>query len=258
MRVQSFYNSFTNLQNNKSRIDSALKEIQQGGISYEGFDGLHNSIKHREMVQELNFMDQFKSSIETSQHNHSLYDDNLQNIQQHLEKFNTLLIQKNNDATTPDGKAAIDIELNEIVKSVQNLEEQKLNSYEDMYKNNSSEVMIGKGIRAPRTFSNDLIQFNGSNISSNLSDIITSGSLEDIEKLQQKISMSLATVGASENSLSSQYEIISRIALHEQEQFEGLKDLEGSIIRFNEAKNGYEAQMLLISKIQDLSLHKYL
>ena len=262
MRVQSFYNSFNNLQRNKGRMTAALKEIQQGGISYEGFEGLHNAISHRNMVQEVCFADQFKASIDTAKHNHSLYDENLEDIQDNIQKINDLMIQRENDGVSDNGKEIINVQINSIIKTIQNLEKNKLNSHEDLYSKNDSEVIIGKNIRANRTFSDDLIKINNLKIS----EFLTSSTQEpdgelgikNIQTAMDKISLSLAEVGSSHNFLESQEKAVQNVALLEQGKFENLKDIEASIIRFNEAKNGYEAQMLLISKIQDLSLVKYL
>jgi len=65
-------------------------------------------------------------------------------------------------------------------------------------------------------------------------------------------------VGASQNQIDARLETISAQAVHTQARFENLKDMEKSVIELNQSILGYEAIMLLVSKTQNLSLHKYL
>jgi len=68
----------------------------------------------------------------------------------------------------------------------------------------------------------------------------------------------LSIVGASQNHIEGHLETIEISAIHITDRFESLKNIEGSIMDFNQAKIGYEAQMLMISKVQNLSLVNYL
>jgi len=136
-----------------------------------------------------------------------------------------------------------------------------LNSNEDLFKSTSSEILIGDGLRAPRTFNEDLIKMGGFRISEIIRDTVDyddQAAISVSQSIINKTNTSLATIGANQNSLDSRLEHVSLLALHTQERFEGMKDIEKSIIELQDRMNSYEAAMSLVNMTKGLSLHKYL
>jgi flagellin-like hook-associated protein FlgL len=257
MRVSNFSSFNYNIPQQKQKIADIQRDIEHDGIEYDGFNGIRNTMAKLHRDDNVSMLTSQMKSLESIKHNMNLYDINQQSMKESLDKFRELMIKKENGSLTPEGIEAINSEMSVIVEYIESLENENLNEDEKLFEN-KTELVIGDNHRMTRSYPDDAINVNFKKISENLKDIIDNNDFDTMKHLQNKIDMNLVTVGMNTTIANNQIAYKDLQKSYEDKYMSSLGSLEDKIMEFNEAIKNYEASMLMINKVKDLSLVNYL
>ena len=121
------------------------------------------------------------------------------------------------------------------------------------------ELLIGDGLRVPRTFDESYIQIKGENIVTLLDNFINSNNpnLDDFDKISDFINIRHTEIGARWNGVKSMKGIYENIKFTENEFMDKRYKLEEAIHELNDLSLSYEALNKVIAKVSSLSLVHY-
>jgi len=255
MRISNFSVFNYNLKTQQNSIADTQKIIEQGR-SYTGFNGVRNTQMKLHRDTSISMYNSQINTLNSVEHNMNIYDTNLQEMKTNINKINVLLIKKENDTLNQNGKNAISQEINSIIENIKTLENANLNDNEKLYSNNNfnSEVIVGNNDRNIRAFNTDLISINSIKISKKLETV----DLSNIKEIQDKIDYSIAVVGLETNDIQSKRNLKVLGKLEEERYFGTTENSTENIIKLQDKLQTYQASLLMISKVQKISLVNYL
>jgi len=255
MRISNFVGSI-NITKQSSEIVRLQKELSQGGVNYNGIDGVRNTLIKLHRDSNVSMLNSQIKSLQSADFNMNKYDINLQEMKTKVNKIHVLLINRENDTVSTSGKKIITNYIKSIINEIKKLETSKLNSNEDLF-STYSEIITGNNQRMPRSFDKSLITINKS-ISSELTDILNNNSTITINDVENKLNESLAIIGNNSINIKSKINLKQLYLATEEQHYSSIQDPEKTIIDINSAINTYKASLLMISKVQNLSLTNYL
>lgn len=185
------------------------------------------------------------------------YDNIFKDMGTTLGVFRSKITHKLSDINNDNGMNAINIEMNGLKENFKRLVDIKIDN-EKIFDHNS-ELLIGDGIRVPRTFDKKYIQVEGKEITDMLQSFIDSDnpSLEEFDKIVDTISVKQAEVGARWSGLKSTKSIYENIQFTENEFMSKRYKLIESYQQLNELSVTYEALLKTVAKMSSLSLVDY-
>lgn len=249
MLISNFNRFDYNLNHHTERINTIQKILSDGGIDYTD---IGNFVTKLEKDTTVSFLDSSIRSIDIAINNYNTYDNVLQSMDRSLGRFRELVLMKESDATP--NKAPIEAEMKSIIMSIKSLEVEKLNKDESLFVGDS-DVPVGNNSYIPRTFGTDLIRVNGEKIS----DVLTNTSdLSSIDTVLERVNLSLTIVGMNTNTANQLKGTKELQKVYEEKRLADNSDYEGNLVKLNSQMKAYEAHMLMVSKMQKLSLVNYM
>jgi len=257
MRISNFNVFNYNIPAQKEKIFNLQKDIQNDGIEYKGFNGVRNTLAKLNRDDNVSMLSSQITSLKSIKNNMNIYDANQQSMKTSLDTFRELMVKKENDSLTPEGKLAIEEEMKVIVTFIESLENGELNDEEKLY-SNGSELVVGNNQRMSRSYPDDFLNVNFKKISENLTDIIDNNDFGTMKHLQNKVDMNLVQIGMNTQISENKIQYKELLKAYEDKFMSSLGSVEQKITEMNSAIQTYEATMLMINKVKDLSLVNYL
>jgi len=263
MRVSNFSAYNYNIPHQKERIFDLQKQIQNNGIEYNGINGVTNTLKKLQRDDTTSMLSSQIKSLESIKNNMNLYDVNTQSMKSSVQHFNELMIKRENASLNNENISAISEEMKSISNFIKSLENDNLNNTEKLY-NKKSELVVGDNIKMTRSYSSDFIKVDNELISDLLYKIAespTTNSADNfkiINNINNKINTNLVKIGSNSNNADNLIKNKNLLKSYEDKFFSSLGSVEEKISEYNEAIKTYEASMLMINKVKDLSLVNYL
>jgi len=258
MRISNFNVFNYNIPAQKEKIFQLQRDIEHDGIEYNGNNGVMNTLAKLNRDDNVSMLSSQIKSLQSIKNNMNIYDTNQQSMKSSLNDFRELMIKKENGSLTPEGIEAIETEMRTIITFIESLEEAELNDEEKLYSNTGTELVVGNNNRMSRSYPDDFLNVNFKKISENLTDIINSNDFDTMKDLNDKVDMNLVQIGMNTKISENQIQLKGLLKVYEDKYMSSLGSVEQKITEMNNAIQTYEATMLMINKVKDLSLVNYL
>jgi len=185
------------------------------------------------------------------------YDSIFSEITSQLDDFKDLIINRINGGLSQEGTIALKQEMESITSTIGTLLNSEISGTKLFDK--STEMVIGDGMRAPRTFDRDFVKVDGQEITDVLQSITDSNTpnLDTFASVFNLVETRHTEIGARWNAMKSTKAIYENTKLNENEFMAKRYDLEGAVQKLNDMSLSYEALMKTVAKISSLSLVNY-
>lgn len=242
------------LTNISYKMNQALEKINRGGFDKDT-NTLFNKLKTDNVQHETNIN---IKGIDAVLEKYQIYQTTFTSVSDLLEQYKNKTIQKINDTNSPEGKTAINAELNGISESINYFLNQKVGDFE-LFKT-TTYMHIGNNMKAVRSFDESFIEYNGKPITDTLNDITNNPNpnLDDIEAVINFIQEKQTIIGVREKGLEATKRYNEHIQRESKNNFEKTSKLEEAIMEMENLSLNYEAMSKAVAKISSLSLVNYI
>lgn len=242
-----------NILNVSEQINKVNKTILKNGLE-DTTENLFCKLRNEDIQQ---IKDIELKGISAAEVKYQHYDNIFKDMQNVLGTFRDQITRKLSDTNSNNGIQSINTEMTGLKESFQRLVDTKIDN-EKMFDHNS-ELLIGDGMRVPRTFDKNYIQVEGKDITDMLQSFIDSSnpSLDEFDKIVNTINLKQTEIGARWSGLKSTKSIYENIKLTEDEFMNKRYKLIESYQKLNELNITYEALLKTIAKMSSLSLVNY-
>jgi flagellin-like hook-associated protein FlgL len=250
-------NLIYSMQSLNNKITETSKTIDRGGLK-NTTENLFHKLRNDEFQAVKNMeIKGLDAVIEKYKHYGNIFDE----MALQIEEISKKVIDSIDGGLNEEGKDAIQAELSSIQEYMETLTNTEVSGTKlfDI----ETEMVIGDGMRATRTFDRDFIKIDGQEITDYIQTIIDSidtdtQDLDAVEKLHNFIQERNTIIGAKESGYNSTKAIYENHQLSENEFMSKRYKLEESIQELNDLSLSYEALMKTIAKISSLSLVNYM
>jgi len=257
MRIShQLMNSFSSL---KDRINETSKTINRGGLEKTTENLFHKMRNDTFQATKDIELSGLNAVLEKYKHYGDIFDE----LALQIEEMTAKVIDSLDDGLNDESRKAIVEEMKEKNKFINDLTNTKIGDTKlfDI----KTEMIIGDGLRATRTFDRDFIKIDGKEISEYLNEVIEkvedgtidTTDLDSMEKLHNFIQERNTIIGAR----TAGYERLTKV--YESQQFSENEfmakryKMEEAIQELNDLSLNYEALSKTIAKISSLSLVNY-
>jgi flagellin-like hook-associated protein FlgL len=243
-----------NLKLLKTNIDKQTEYVSNGGYKTD----LNMLIDKLNTDNELGLLNQSTTGIQKAQEINKMYDNIFTNLTNIGEQYKTSLLKLNSGGITPLDETNIQNELNKLKETFDKITNNKYDN-ENIFLDNQSKLFIGNNEFATRKMDNKFLK----DINNIFIQIETTSDknlkIEFIDKINELISTEHTKNGAEGNSLNNLSTFKENLKISTMDSF-NLKhqNLEQNIVDLNSSINIYQSVLLMIKKMEDLSLVKYL
>lgn len=238
----------------RKNIETQSKYVSNGG--YEtNTDMLIDKLSKD---TEITILDQSLNGLEKSKYINNQYNNIFKSLTDITETFKTTLIKRNNDSTNNFDKLNIDNELFKLKETFDKVKNTKFDN-ETAFIKNSSFIFVGNNERTTRRMNDSFLN----DIETKFNDISSTSDgnlkIEKIDEILNILSSKFSEVGTEGNKINNLIGFKENLKISTIESFE-LKHqkLEENIIKLNSYMDNYKATLLMIKKMEDLTLTKYL
>lgn len=237
----------------QTQMDKTLNTIHRDGLE-KTTENLFYKLRN-ENIQHLK--DTELKGIQAAETKYQNYDTIFNSMRESLDNFRVKLIDKINASHNNESTTAINQDLEGMKEFFKNLTDTKING-EKMF-DHYSELLIGDGLRVPRTFDSEYIKVNGQDVTDIMDTLINSDTpdLDTFDTVINTITTRHTEIGARWNGIKSMKGMYENIKLSEDEFMSKRYKLEEAIAEFNNLSISYEALNKMIAKVSSLSLVHY-
>lgn len=242
-------NTAYNLNIIKKEINKTIETINN--------DGLKNNVENLKTQLVNNDFQRLKDgeikNINEVIFSYDNYDSVYSNMKNVIDKFKTLMIQKENPNNNSE---SINIELKSLVDTFDNLFNTSVRGEKlfDIERHSG----IGKDLVVNRLFDKNHLDYNGEKITDFLQKQIENPNLDEMDNVFDLINLKQVELGSKQNQLNSIKEVYNKQKTISENNFEDKKDLTGAILELNSLQLTYEALIKTLLSLNKMSLVKYM
>lgn len=174
---------------NIMRVTNQINDVNKV-ISRDGLDDTTENLFYKLRNDDIQHIKKIElKGISAAELKYQHYDSIFKEMNSTLDLFRTEIIKKLHDGNNQNSVKSINIEMSGIKESFQRLVDTKIDN-EKMFDHNS-QLLIGDGIRVPRTFDKKYIQVEGNDITDMLQSFIDidKPDLNELDKIKDTIQL---------------------------------------------------------------------
>ena len=200
-------------------------------------------------------------SIDSALNRYTEYDNNIKSISNELNKIKDLIILRNNPDKNNEDINNINIEILGSKNVISNLMESKIHG-EKIY-NIDTFLLIGDNIKTERSFHSDFLDYNNISLTEHIDTLVNGGVSDDtdlnlISNIIENTNLKRTEIGVKSYGIQQIKSVYEDNLISEEDFFNKRNKILETVDKLNQLKNNYESMSLLISKLSDLSLVKYM